>query len=546
LGSTHTFVYYESATVIITFILAGKYLEERSKRKTLAAVKELASLQPKNVSVMRNNQQLLIPASMVLPDDVVEVTTGERIPVDGVIITGSSFIDESMVTGEPIPVQKTTGDKVYAGTLNSNGFLTLSATKSGRETLLSEIIRLVKEAQSAKPPIQLLADKIASVFVPVVLVIAVLTFAIWWFAGPENQPGLALITTISVLIIACPCALGLATPTALMAGLGKGASSGILIRNTEQLENLCKTKALVLDKTGTLTYGKPMVSESYWFIESLNLKRILYSIQRQSTHPLAKAVVAHLGNVEPIPTDAFSEIGGKGLLATVEGKNYVVGNRVFLEENKISIPDQLPEGTHVLFAENQNLVAYFMIEDQLKDHAIEAISAIKKLGITPVMLTGDSKKTAAHIAALAGIDTYFAEVLPTDKHQIISTLKTKYSHVAMVGDGINDSAALASADAGIAMGGGSDIAINSAGIILMNNDLRLLSQAVKLSRATVRTIRQNFFWAFFYNIIAIPVAAGILFPLNGFLLNPMIAGAAMALSSVTVVTNSLRLRKIAL
>jgi P-type Cu2+ transporter len=537
-------VYYESATVIITFILAGKFLEERSKSKASSVIRNLMNLQPKTLTVQRDGKEMELPLTMVLPGDLVMVRPGDRIPVDGIVESGDSYIDESMISGEPLPVFKNNGANVFAGTLNSSGNLVIIASKTGKNTLLAGIIALVQEAQSGKPPIQKLADKIASVFVPVVLAISAITFLAWWALGPEPSITFAFLTTISVLIIACPCALGLATPTALMAGIGRGAELGILIRNPESLEIACKINAVIFDKTGTLTTGKPEVTKSTWFKKDDISEQLLYSLEKRSAHPLAYAIASLFENMEMLPVDNFEDFPGKGISAKYKDYSCLVGNRSFLEENGISIPSEADAGSSVFFAVNNETFAAFSVEDTMRNTAAEAVNALRKEGIEVFMLTGDKESAAAEMAAKAGIKNYFAGVLPADKNRFVSDLRKKGFKVAMVGDGINDSAALAEADLGIAMATGSDIALGSAGIILMHGDLRAVAQSIRLSKDTVKIIRQNFFWAFFYNIIAIPVAAGLLYPFTGFLLSPMIAGAAMAMSSVTVVLNSLRLKRI--
>lgn len=537
-------VYYESSTVIITFILAGKFLEERSKSKASSVIRNLMNLQPKTLTVLRDGKEMELPLPLVLPGDQVMVRPGDRIPVDGIVESGDSYIDESTISGEPIPVFKNKGTNVFAGTLNSSGSLIITAMKTGKNTLLAGIIKMVQEAQSGKPPIQKLADKIASVFVPIVLSISVITFIAWWVFGPEPAITFAFLTTISVLIIACPCALGLATPTALMAGIGRGAELGILIRNPESLETACKINAVIFDKTGTLTTGKPEVTKSTWFKKDDISEQLLYSLEKRSAHPLAFAIASLFENFQLLPLVNFEDIPGKGIKAVYKYYSCMVGNRSLLEENGIEIPVDTDESSSVFFAVNGETFAAFAVEDTIRKDSAEAIHTLRKEGIEVFMLTGDKELAAAEMAGKAGIINYFAGVLPADKNLFVRDLKSKGYKVAMVGDGINDSAALAEADLGIAMATGSDIALGSAGIILMHGDLRAVAQSIRLSKDTVKIIRQNFFWAFFYNIIAIPVAAGLLYPFTGFLLSPMIAGAAMAMSSVTVVLNSLRLKRI--
>lgn len=539
-------VYYESATVIITFILAGKFMEERAKSKASSAIRYLMGLQPKTLTLLRDGEEMELSLGMVAPGDIVLVRPGDRIPVDGNVNSGESYVDESMITGEPIPVLKNKDIEVFAGTLNKNGSLTIIAGKAGKNTLLAGIIALVQEAQSAKPPIQKLADKIASVFVPVVLFISLVTFLAWWFLGPPPSSTLAFLTTISVLIIACPCALGLATPTALIVGIGRGASRGMIIRNATTLETACKIDTVVFDKTGTLTYGNPVVANSNWYHESELLRQILYTIEKNSTHPLAGAIVQYLGYQKTLDLTHFEDIAGKGVKAQFENMEYLVGNKTFMQEHSVKFDLDFADDRLIYFAENDVVKATFLIDDKLRSDAKDAVAKLKKQGIEVYLLTGDAESAASRMAAEAGITNYAARILPAGKNDFITELKAKGRVVAMVGDGINDSAALAKADLGIAMANGSDIAIETAGIILIHSDLLAVSKVITLSKATVKIIRQNFFWAFIYNIFAIPIAAGVLYTSTGFLLNPMIAGAAMAMSSVTVVTNSLRLRSVKL
>jgi len=550
-----TYVYFESATVIISFVLLGRFLEERARKRASSAIRKLMDLQPKKLTVLRNQQEIQISIKEVILLDIVLIKPGEKIPVDGMVESGESYIDESMINGEPMAVFKNTGAQVFAGTINQKGSLKIIAKKIGRETLLSQIIEMVKEAQRVKPPIQRLADKIAGIFVPIVLAIAILTFGLWFFLGPEPSISYAFITTVAVLIIACPCALGLATPTALMVGIGKGAQNGILIKNAESLEMAYKANVLCIDKTGTLTEGKPKVSDQFWVHDNPFFKRILIEIEKKSEHPLAAAIVADLktSDKKKIIIENFQNYPGKGVSAIIEGSKYYVGRPDLIAEKGIKTNNDIKVKTErwqqeakslVLFSDEQSVLAVLAISDRLKEGTHAAINELKLLGIEPIMLTGDNINTAKAIAVQSGIDQFKAGLLPQDKVNFIKALQSEGKIVAMAGDGINDSAALAQADIGIAMASGSDIALESAGITLMKSDLNHLIGAIHLSFATVRTIKQNLFWAFFYNIIAIPVAAGILYPFSGFLLNPMIAGAAMALSSVTVVANSLRLRKV--
>lgn len=550
-----TFVYFESATVIISFILFGRFLEERAKKRASSAIRKLMDLQPKKLTVIRNQQEIQISIKEVILEDIVLIKPGEKIPVDGMVESGETYIDESMINGEPMAVFKNAGTQVFAGTINQKGSLKIIAKKIGKETLLSQIIEMVKEAQRVKPPIQKLADKIAGVFVPIVLGIALLTFGLWYFFGPQPSVSYAFITTVAVLIIACPCALGLATPTALMVGIGKGAQNGILIKNAESLEMAYKANVLCIDKTGTLTEGKPKVSDQFWVHDNPLLKLVLIEIEKKSEHPLAAAIVADLktSDNQEIKIEDFQNYPGKGVSAKIEGIKYYVGRPDLITEKGIKIDINIKVKTDrwqqeakslVLFSDEQNVLAVLAITDQLKEGTHNAIRKLKYMGIEPIMLTGDNINTARAIALQSGIEQFKAGLLPQEKVSFIKALQAEGKIVAMAGDGINDSAALAQADIGIAMASGSDIALESAGITLMKSDLNHLIGAIRLSFATVKTIKQNLFWAFFYNIITIPIAAGILYPFSGFLLNPMIAGAAMAMSSVTVVANSLRLRKV--
>ncbi|MBO9620350.1 MAG: copper-translocating P-type ATPase [Niabella sp.] len=545
-------VYFEAAAVIICFILLGKLLEEKAKGNTSAAIRKLMGLQPKTVTVIKAGEaQVTIPIEQVAKGDLLLVKPGEQIAVDGTVVAGSSYVDESMLSGEPLPVIKNEADKVFAGTINHKGSFRFRAEGIGSDTLLAQIIRMVQEAQGSKAPVQKLVDKIAAVFVPVVIVIATLALTSWVIWGGANGLTQGLIAFATVLVIACPCALGLATPTALMVGIGKGAEKGILIKDAMSLELAKKVNALVLDKTGTITEGRPAVTNSYWEEDSVYLQKVLYSIEQQSEHPLAAAVVAYYNETAVTPLTQFESITGRGAKATAAGIIYYVGNQKLLEEHAISIPDHFlvkadewskQAQTVIWFANEQKALAVFSISDQIKTTAAEAIAQLKQANIDVYMLTGDNEATAKAIAAQTGISSYRAEVTPAQKADFIKELQQQGKIVAMAGDGINDSAALALADVGIAMGKGSDIAMDVAGMTLISSDLKKIPEALRLSKQTVGTIRQNLFWAFIYNVIGIPVAAGILYPVNGFLLNPMIAGAAMALSSVSVVSNSLRLK----
>ena len=548
----HAHVYFETAAVIVSFILLGKLLEERAKGKTSFAIKKLMGLQPKNVTVVTTEgKHIQIPVEQVKSGDAVLVKPGEKIAVDGKVIQGSSYVDESFLSGEPVPVLKSENEPVYAGTINQKGSFQYRAEKVGSETRLAQIIRLVQEAQGSKAPVQKLVDKIAGIFVPVVMAIALIAFIVWFVFGGENGFTQGLLAMVTVLIIACPCALGLATPTAIMVGIGKGAELGILIKDAASLELAKKVDAVVFDKTGTITEGKPVVTDVVWLTADDNLKSILVGIELQSEHPLAEAVVNYFGSRNGVTIKDFKSVTGKGVKANVNGVTYIVGNANLLNENQVHIEAHLSEKakawsneakTVIWFAGSTDALAVIAIADKIKDTSVEAIRQIKQMGIEVHMLSGDNVATAKAIAALAGIKRFKAEVLPEQKSAYIKQLQTGGKTVAMVGDGINDSAALAQADVSIAMGKGSDIAMDVAAMTIISSDLNKIPKAINLSRKTVGAIRQNLFWAFIYNIIGIPVAAGILYPFTGFLLNPMIAGAAMALSSVSVVSNSLRLK----
>ena len=545
----HAHVYFEAAAVIIAFILLGRLLEERAKGSTSSALKKLMGLQPKTVTVIEDDKQVEMPIENLAVGNIVLVKPGEKIAVDGTVISGDSFVDESMLSGEPMAVRKSEGEKVFAGTINQKGSFRFHADKVGKETMLAHIINMVQDAQGSKAPVQKLVDKIAGIFVPVVIGIAILTFIVWLIFGGDNALTHALLAFVTVLVIACPCALGLATPTAIMVGVGKGAENGILIKDAESLELSQKVNAVVLDKTGTITEGKPQVTDEWWADESM--KPILAALEKQSEHPLAEAVVKHFENENAVEISGFESITGKGVKGVAGGETYFAGNRKLLAENNITIPENLSvksnkwsklAKTVIWFADSQRALAVLAISDKIKETSIAAIRQMQEMGIEMYMLTGDNEATAAAIAQQTGIGHHKAEVLPQEKSDFVKQLQQQGKIVAMVGDGINDSTALAQADVSIAMGQGSDIAMDVAKMTIISSDLTKIPQAIRLSRQTVRTIRQNLFWAFIYNVIGIPIAAGILYPVNGFLLNPMIAGAAMALSSVSVVTNSLRLK----
>ncbi|MCR9262567.1 MAG: heavy metal translocating P-type ATPase [Flavobacteriaceae bacterium] len=554
-------VYYEAATVIITFISLGKLLEEKAKSNTSSAIKKLIGLQPKTLKVIADGEEREIPISSVKVGQTILVRPGEKIPVDGTVSKGSSYVDESMITGEPVPVEKTKDEKVFAGTVNQKGSFQFVADRVGGETLLSQIIKMVQEAQGSKAPVQKLVDRIAGIFVPVVMTISLVTFITWMFLGGEDAFTHALLTAVAVLVIACPCALGLATPTAIMVGIGKGAEHNILIKDAESLELGYKVNAIVLDKTGTITEGKPVVTDMVFadhVTDHRALEQILYAMEGQSEHPLAEAVVSFLKNrkVNPVEILNFNSITGKGVRAeALDGTQYLVGNHKLMVEKGIAMDDNLGhmvEGleqeakTVIYFGGGGKVKAILAIMDSIKESSKEAIREMQGNGMEVYMMTGDNKMTAEAVSQQVGIKSYEAEVLPSEKADFVKRLQESGKVVAMVGDGINDSQALAQADVSIAMGKGSDIAMDVAKMTLITSDLNAIPKALKLSHKTVIGIRQNLFWAFIYNIIGIPIAAGLLYPINGFLLDPMIAGAAMAFSSVSVVLNSLRLKTIKL
>ena len=548
----HAHVYFESAAVVIAFILLGKLLEENAKGNTSSAIKKLIGLQPKTVNILDTEQnQIALPIEQVEVGMTIIVKPGDKVAVDGIVTQGSSFVDESMLSGEPLAVKKEVNDKVFSGTINQKGSFQFKAEKIGSDTMLAQIIKMVQEAQGSKAPVQKLVDKIAGIFVPIVIGIAILSLISWVILGGENGFTQGILALVTVLVIACPCALGLATPTAIMVGVGKGAEQGILIKDAESLELAKKVDAIILDKTGTITYGKPTVTNSKWLDENDILKQILLSIEKQSEHPLAEAVVNYLKDINTVHIHHIESLTGKGVKANYKDINYLVGNQKLLTENQILIDNSLKEQadkwlheakTVIWFADDKKALAVLAIADEIKETSIEAIKELQKMGIEVHMLTGDNHNTAKAIAEKTGISSFKGEVLPKDKADFVKELQAKGKIVAMVGDGINDSTALAQANVSIAMGKGSDIAIDVAKMTIISSDLMKISTAIKLSKSTVNTIKQNLFWAFIYNVVGIPIAAGILYPINGFLLNPMIAGAAMALSSISVVGNSLRLK----
>lgn len=548
----HPHVYFEAASVIISFILLGRLLEEKAKGNTSEAIKKLMGLQPATVTILTPEGQLKeIPVEQVQQGQRLVVKPGSRIAVDGTVYEGSSYVDESMLTGEPLPTEKTSGAKVYAGTINQKGSFSFIADKVGSETVLAHIIRMVQDAQGSKAPVQQLVDRIAAIFVPTILSIAVLSFLAWIWLDSSNGFTHGLLAAVTVTIIACPCALGLATPTAIMVGIGKGAENGILIKDAESLETARKVNAIVLDKTGTLTEGHPTVTDISDPLLQSPLGDVLFTLESASEHPLAQAIVQHQTR-QILPMEEFESLTGLGVRGKINGTYYYAGNRRLLETHHLTVSPALTEEatrlsqeakTVIWLADSQQALGVVAIADRIKPTSKEAVRQLQEMGISTYMLTGDNPETAQRIAAQCGITHFQAEVLPQQKAQFIKDLQKEGKIVAMVGDGINDSAALAQADLSIAMGKGSDIAMDVAKMTLISSDLNKITDAIRLSQATVRTIRENLFWAFIYNLIGIPLAAGILYPINGFLLNPMIAGAAMAMSSVSVVSNSLRLKR---
>ncbi len=551
--SLHPHVYYEASSVIIAFILVGKLLEEKAKSKTSAAIKNLMGLQPEMaIRLDENGKEQTVSISGVTFDDLLLVRPGDRIPVDGTIKSGNSSIDESSITGESIPVDKSTGDTVYAGTININGSFIIIARKVGSQTILSQIIEMVQKAQSSKAPVQKIADKVASVFVPVVMVISFVSFIAWLLLAQENALSQAFMAMVTVLVIACPCALGLATPTAIMVGMGKGAKNGILIKDSESLEIAHRINVVILDKTGTLTEGKPVVTDLIWTQKNHTEvhERVLYSMERQSAHPLANSIVEFMGNSLPASLQSFEYFAGKGIEVVYKDIHYFAGNPKWIlqvgpmitDADKKNIETLQEEGkTVVLFTTDTELMAVIALADPLKPGSADAVHQLRKQNIEVHMLTGDHERTAQAIAKQTGISSFRAHMLPGDKADYIKELQSKGKIVAMVGDGINDAQAMAESQIAIAMGKGSDVAMDVAGLTIISSDLTKIPLAIKLSDQTIKTVYQNLFWAFIYNAIGIPIAAGILYPIWGFMLNPMFAAAAMALSSVSVVANSLRL-----
>ena len=545
-------IYFEAASVIIAFILLGRLLEERAKQNTSTAIKKLIGLQPKTVTIIVDSDERTVPITAVQKGDTILVKPGERIAVDGRVVTGESYVDESMLNGEPVPMHKQSGEKVFAGTINQKGTFRFIADKIGSDTMLAQIIRMVQDAQGSKAPVQKLVDKIARFFVPAIISISIIAFVAWIFLAPTNGFTNGLLAMVTVLIIACPCALGLATPTAIMVGIGKGAEKGILIKDAQSLEIAQKIDTIILDKTGTITAGHPIVVESLWENGFEHSRKILYSLEKLSEHPLSDAVINTLQNEKEISIDKFENVPGKGVKGIVGNQTYYAGSLSLLNDNHITIASHLQElankwtqeaKTSVWFADSTQAIAAIALTDEIKQTSAQAISQLQEMGVEVYMLTGDNAISAQAISRKVGINHYKAGVLPNEKAQFIKELQANGKKVGMVGDGINDSAALAQANLSIAMGQGSDIAVDTAMATILSSDLLKIPETIRLSQLTIKTIYQNLFWAFIYNLIGIPIAAGIFYSVNGFLLNPMWASAAMAFSSVAVVLNSLRLKR---
>ena len=545
-------IYFEAASVIIAFILLGRLLEERAKQNTSTAIKKLIGLQPKTVTIIVDSDERTVPITAVQKGDTILVKPGERIAVDGMVVTGESYVDESLLNGEPVPLHKQSGEKVFAGTINQKGTFRFIADKIGSDTMLAQIIRMVQDAQGSKAPVQKLVDRIARFFVPAIISISIIAFVAWIFLAPTNGFTNGLLAMVTVLIIACPCALGLATPTAIMVGIGKGAEKGILIKDAQSLEIAQKIDTIILDKTGTITAGHPIVVESLWENGFEHSRKILYSLEKLSEHPLSDAVVNTLQNEKEISIDKFENVPGKGVKGIVGNQTYYAGNLSLLNDNHITIASHLQElankwtqeaKTLIWFADSTQAIAAIALTDEIKQTSAQAISQLQEMGVEVYMLTGDNAISAQAISRKVGINHYKAGVLPNEKAQFIKDLQANGKKVGMVGDGINDSAALAQANLSIAMGQGSDIAIDTAMATMLSSDLLKIPETIRLSQLTIKTIYQNLFWAFIYNLIGIPIAAGIFYSVNGFLLNPMWASAAMAFSSVSVVLNSLRLKR---
>jgi len=552
-------LYFEAAAVITVLVLLGQLLEAKARSRTGQAIQALLGLAAKTAHRLVDGKEGDVPVDDLKTGDLLRVRPGEKVPIDGIITEGSSNLDESMITGEPMPISKSVGDKVIGATVNQTGSFVMRTEKVGSETLLSQIVHMVAEAQRSRAPIQKLADSVAGWFVPIVIGISIITFIVWAIFGPAPAMAYALVNAVSVLIIACPCALGLATPMSIMVGIGRAAQIGILVKNAEAIEITEKVTHLVTDKTGTLTAGKPRVTDTKAEsgIESTQLLQLAASIEQSSEHPLARAIVdeGKGKGLELLPVENFESTTAGGVTGKVDGKTVRIGKRAFLEENGITIPPDLIKDaeawqenarTVVWVAFDNDAAGILAIEDPIKDSSAEAIKALHALGLKVIMCTGDNRKTAEAVARELGIDEVHAEVMPQDKIDIIRKLKSEGAVVAMAGDGINDAPALAEANVGIAMGTGTDVAIESAGITLVKGDLMGITKAIHISRATMRNIRQNLFFAFIYNALGVPIAAGVLYPFVGILLSPMIAGAAMSVSSLSVILNALRLRKVSL